>query len=681
MFGWLKKRAHPAPAQTESALSVAVSDITVDPYKDLVLEAKTLHEARQWLEAADLYDKILAESPGHADALLGRGQLLAEARHFDLAADYVRRSLAASGIERPLGTLNALAMIELELNHVASADALAMEVLAKLPDNAQALVIQGNVHRLAGRQHEATAAYEAALKSNPNHINGLFAYAKMAQNAAQYVKAAALYERLHRLVPTHGAICGDYALSLIHSGRTDLGFAKLHQAVLLDPQNVNGWVSLVQALFASNRIAEARQVSDDAVKNGVVDIRLVQARGDLLSVSQDYVGAAKVYEDGLSLATTDEERVHMLMARAVVFHRLGDEAGGLALFEEAEALCVGENEKHLPMLRYNRSELRLIQGDFALGMKDYDYRFEAVDFLKKAPVLPKSLWDGQTDLSHRSILVWMEQGIGDEIHFCRYAAELKRRYPAAIVIFGARPSTARLMKTLEGVDQVVVLGVDPDPVTDFHVPVISLVGLLGVTVSTIDPSPYLSVDDALRSKWSQRLGPRQGRLRVGVVWAGSPMADRPGENARDKIRSLPLKAILPILEVPDIDFYSLQVYASPQGKSAPPTVRPRLPAHVIDLTADISDFADTAALISQLDLVIGVDTSTVHCAGAIGCPVWLLNRKNTCWRWFNSGDYSPWYRNFRIFRQETLGEWAPVIDAAASELARYARECQKDEAA
>ena len=680
MLSWFKKRIKTpvVGARAPVATGRFNPDVTptLDLYADRIEEAKRLCKTQQWLEADEIYAQILSEDPKHAPALLGRGQLLAEAGHYPLAADFVRRSLESARY-RSIAALSALAMIEFECGNFDVALSLAEEVLSGQPDNVQSLVVQGNYYRLHARLEDAKAAYEKALSVDPNDPNGLFSYARMQQNAGQFLAAAGLYKRLLPSVPTNGTVMGDYALCLLHSKQLDLGYAKMREALALQPDNANGWATLVQSLFSVNRLDEARRAADDAVKNGVNDIRLHQARGDLLVLDQDYAGANAFYLDALDLAKTDEERLSILMSQGIVCRHLGDDAGSLARFAEAEALCVGENAKFLPMVRYNRSETHLIQGDFEHGMKDYDYRFEAVDFLKTAPVLPDSRWNGQADLNDHSILVWMEQGIGDEIQFSRYASELKRRYPRATVIFGVRPSTARLMKTLKDVDRVVVLGKDPDPVTDFHVPVMSLIGLLDETVATIDPSPFLFADADLREQWGRRMGPSTGRLRVGIVWAGSPMADRPAENARDRIRSLSLSAIRPILDVQDVDFYSLQVMARPTNSDQSLASRPRLPGHVVDLTADITDFADTAAIISHLDLVIGVDTSTLHCAGAIGCPVFLLNRKNTCWRWFRKGDLSPWYQNFMIFRQEKLGDWSPVIDRVASALTQLVEQREK----
>lgn len=686
MLKWLR---NPMRADRRQAVAATLPDeapvvdqnrtvaLKADAYAGQILEAQALHDNRQWLEAAEIYDRILAEKPDHAMALFGRGQLMADAGHHDLAADFVTRALAAEAPARPVRMLNLLAMVELERHRLDGAAALSAEVLASDPENAQALVVQANVLRSQGREGEAIMTYERALKADPNHINGLFAYAKLHQSCGRFAAAASLFKRLHVLLPKHAVICGDLALCMIHSGDKAAGIEKMREAVTLNPGNVDGWFTLIQSLLSSNRPDEAKTVSDDVQGMGFSDGRLLQVRGDILALLQDHAGAVEAYTSALALAQTDESRLIAHSALGVNLHHMGDQARALQNMATAEALCVGDNEKHLPVVRYNRSEMHLIRGDFVNGFKDYADRFQAVDFLRCAPVLKNTWWDGKADLNGHSVLVWMEQGLGDEIQFARYAAQLKRLYPKANVIFGARPATSRLLKSLAGMDKVVVLGKDPDPVTDYHVPVMSLVGLLNVTVETIDPSPYLSAPVELCQEWGRRMGAPTGRLRVGVVWAGSPMADRPGENARDRIRSLSLSAIQPILDVDGVDFYSLQVSAKAKPDVLTPVVRKPLPAHVVDLTAQITDFADTAAIISHLDLVIGVDTSTVHCAGATGCPVWLLNRKNTCWRWFEKGDLSPWYRNFLIFRQEKIGEWTPVIDRVAAALTRLVQERQQ----
>jgi hypothetical protein len=224
----------------------------------------------------------------------------------------------------------------------------------------------------------------------------------------------------------------------------------------------------------------------------------------------------------------------------------------------------------------------------------------------------------------------------------------------------------RLLAQLPGVATIIARG-NPLPRFDLQCPLMSLPRALGTTLETIPAAiPYLDPEPLLAARWRERIAALPG-LRVGLVWAGSPRTRHPRLALVDRRRSLRLAAMAPFAAVPGVSFVSLQ-----KGPPAAQAGDPPPGLTLQDFTRELEDFADTAALIDCLDLVISVDTSVAHLAGAMGKPVWLLNRFDSCWRWLADRDDSPWYPQLRQFRQPTAGDWESAIGRAAEALRRLA---------
>src|SRR6185312_11037414 len=304
----------------------------------------------------------------------------------------------------------------------------------------------------------------------------------------------------------------------------------------------------------------------------------------------------------------------------------------------------------------------LALGHFERGWALYEARWEKTgDYgLGDVPV-----WDGQAPLEGRTILLRAEQGLGDTLQFCRYAKPVKAR--GARVVLEVQAPLARLMQGLEGVDEVVAFSSEATP-ADCQVLLMSLPHALGTTVETIPgDTPYLAADPAAVARWEARLGPK-ARPRVGLVWSGGfrDEADLRWVNGR---RNIALERLAP-LKGAEVDFVSLQKGEPGEGELKALKARGWDGPDILEVMDEVSDFADTAALIEVLDLVITVDTSTAHLAGALGKPVWILNRYDSCWRWLTDRDDSPWYPSVRLFRQAGMGDWHAVVARVRAELDR-----------
>jgi tetratricopeptide (TPR) repeat protein len=301
----------------------------------------------------------------------------------------------------------------------------------------------------------------------------------------------------------------------------------------------------------------------------------------------------------------------------------------------------------------------LLLGRYEEGWREYEAR------LKLLP--PRSFsaprWNGEP-LPGGAIYLHCEQGFGDSVHFIRYAPLVRAHSKAARVILECQPELVRLLLANVGWEAEIVPRAagneEPRLPVDAHLPLPSLPLVLGLYEPLPMEAPYLRADPALRAVWRERLGPASG-LRLGLAWAGSP------DHQSDETRSLAAEMLLPLLRASGVTFYSLQV-----GRGAA-FARPLLDAGLIDFTAHLGDFADTAALLAELDLVVSVDTAVVHLAGAMGRPVWTLLAFVPDWRWGLEREGTPWYPTMRLFRQPALGDWDSVLGRVAAEVARFQR--------
>ena len=306
-------------------------------------------------------------------------------------------------------------------------------------------------------------------------------------------------------------------------------------------------------------------------------------------------------------------------------------------------------------------------GEWAEAWPHYAWRWMRMPGAHHVPAAPlvrpdPAAWRGRT------VLLFTEQGHGDTLQFLRYVPMVAA--VAGAVVLEVDSEMLTLARTLAGGATVVEVGEDL-PAHDFAVPLMHLPWAFGTTVSNVPAEvPYLAADAAAVARWRGRLGalPQEpGGRRVGLVWAGGRRAADPLSVRVDRRRSMPLAALAPLAAVAGVSFVSLQ--KGPPGREA-------VPAGMVlhDWTGELEDFADTAALIAALDLVICVDTSVVHLAGALGRPVWMLDRYDSCWRWLRERADSPWYPTLRRFRQETPGDWggvvARVVAALAAEVGR-----------
>ncbi len=443
-------------------------------------------------------------------------------------------------------------------------------------------------------------------------------------------------------------------LGLLRMAAGALEDAEQHQreALRLDPALADAHNGLGMVHYQLGRVAEAENCF-----RGCLRLSPAHSGATLnLAVTLQSCGrpreAEASYRDALRLGA-DAAQVHSNFS--VLLRELGCP-------EEAEANCRDalRLRPDLADAQANLAMVLLLTGRWAEAWPYYEARWQTADLAAARCAFVAPLWTGEEPVADRTILLHAEQGLGDTLQFCRYASLLAAR--GARVVLQVQPLLVRLLARLPGIAQVVAQG-DALPDFDLHCPLMSLPRAFGTTPDTVPGVvPYLTADPVQQAAWRDGLAVLPGR-RVGLVWAGSARALQPHAAALDRRRSMRLADMAPLASVRGCSFVSLQL--------GPPATQlnERPEAMLIyDVAERLGDFADTAAVMANLDLVITVDTAAAHLAGALGRPVWLLNRFDTCWRWLLNRDDSPWYPTLRQFRQEGAEGWADVMQRVAQAL-------------
>lgn len=411
-------------------------------------------------------------------------------------------------------------------------------------------------------------------------------------------------------------------------------------------------------LFHLDRADEALKTAEQALALDADSAPALNMHGMILDALGRAEDARGQFE---RILARDPDNSDAMTNRAITHARAGEFAEALDRYERS--LTLNPDQPHAV---YNRAVVRMALGDWTRGLAEFESRWrifphEAARLTRLAPP-----WRGCEDIAGKTVLLHHEQGYGDTLQFSRYVPLVAAR--GARVILAVPAGLRSLMSTLAGSPAIVSEGA-PIPAHDYHCALMSLPLAFGTTPSTVPAAiPYLHADPQARAAWRARLGPAR-RPRIGLCWTGRRY---PPVNAP---RDMALQTLLPMLSL-DADFVCLQTELSEHERAL-------LSGHenVSCHGEGLKDFADTAALVDNLDLVVTVDTAVAHLAGALGKTVWLMNRFATCWRWLQSRADSPWYPSLRLYRQPRLGDWASVVDdvaaAARKFIGEYAASRQK----
>jgi Tfp pilus assembly protein PilF len=497
-----------------------------------------------------------------------------------------------------------LALRYFQSGNLQQAENIFKNILKKKHNNINALYNLGVLYNQLENYDLATTYIEKLLRINPNNANAYYILGKASHALGHFDKAVDCYRKVINLNPFSALIYYNLGETLQDKGELDEAFIYYKKELDINPDYADAYNNIGIILHSKGQLDEA----------------------------------IRYYEKALMLNPHSENMHNNL---GILYKDRGNLNKAIKYYRKALRMNPSQ-----AVIHYGFSMTLLLDGKFEEGLKEYEWRWGTKDFLQYTRNYTKPLWDG-SNISGKTILLHSEQGIGDTIQFIRYAPLIADK--GANVIVDCQGELVPLLKGVEGIRQFVEQ--EKSPEFDIHCPLLSLPLLFNTKLESIPAKiPYIMVDTLLVDKWKDKIANDNAKLKIGLVWAGRP------EHKNDRDRSCSLKVFLPIAELGDISLYSLQ-----KGKAAKQAQNPPRGMKLLDYTEEIRDFSDTAALIENLDLIVSVDTSVVHLAGALGKPVWTLLPFAPDWRWLLNREDSPWYPTMRLFRQTAQGDWESVI--------------------
>jgi tetratricopeptide (TPR) repeat protein len=648
----------------------------------LLQDAIRLHREGRLREAQAVYGIILVSCPDEPDALHGLGLLTFQSDRPNEGIDLIRRAISINPFNPEYYRNLAVAMASRnEFGGIIAALSTAPPGVLSDPDVNQLL---GDAHcsqkefsqaheyfRRAiecgdaspelrnklgsslialGKTEEAIALFETTVRIYPNSAEALtnLGNAILERNAPEAIrycgKAVALQpESFYAQLSLGNALAA--------AAEWDSAIDAYEKAVAIAPDGAEALSGLGNAFLSKGRFAQAIDVLRRSIAIDAESYSAYLRLGNALSATGNRNEAATAFRRCLEIRPNAFEASLNLV---VTLHKLEQYKDAITLAREFLHFDPDSAAMH-----WQLACLLLSTGDLENGWREYEWRWKWENFGTATRDFPSPRWNGE-NFAGRTLLVHAEQGFGDAIQFVRFLPHIASR--GGKIVLECERELLGLFWGLPGTEQVIARG-DPLPPFDTHCPLLSVPAALGITLRTI-PSvvPYLRAPSERLEKWSRRLVGLENRLRVALAWAGNRRL------IDDSERSIDLEKLGALARASNVTFFSVQ-----KGNTSDAVKNFPARMHLQDLGPELSDFADTAAVLSMMDLVISVDTSIGHLAGALARPVWIVLPIPAEWRWLRDREDSPWYPTMRLFRQSNAGDWTDVIQRVASELARLSK--------
>ncbi|MDF1748760.1 MAG: tetratricopeptide repeat protein [Alphaproteobacteria bacterium] len=571
-------------------------------------------QERRYPDAVSALRRAVELRPTYSEAYNNLGIALSESGQSDAAIEAYETALKTQSVFPEV--LNNLGNVLARGNRLDEAIARSDEAIAIREDYAEAwsnkgdaLFARGKVKGSADRT-TAMACYERAVEINPRAVESWVKLGTSRHSEEKFVEAEVAFRKALRLSPNHVRALTTYAVTLEKLGRLTSAASHLRHVLTIAPDDVGALKSLGHVTLKLGNSVEAKHV-------------LARAR---------------------ELAPADPD---VLYSYANCLLRMEQLQPAMDLY-----LRVRELQPNQARGTFAPAAVLLMDGQYEKGWAAYESRYAMSAFKPNVPNIRERLWDG-SPLNGRTLLVHVEQGFGDTIQFCRYVPMLRQRLgTGGKIIFLCEKEVYRLMGTLDGVDELYHLRQEnAEIVFDVQIPLLSLPHRFGTTLETVPRNiPYLSVPESAMREASLPKS-KDGVIKAGIVWTGRPT------HSDNLYRSMPLKEFANLFGINGVDFHSLQI-----GNGVA-DLQPYLKrGNVFDHSSDIKDFADTAAILKELDVLISVDTAVCHLAGAMGKDVWTMLPFGGEWRWLRNREDTPWYPTMRLVRQRILSDWGIVLD-------------------
>lgn len=636
--------------------------------------AVAYHKRGNIAHAITNYEKVISIKPNHPKCLNNLGVINLNKRDYTKALEYFSKAVDLS--PNYIESLNFLLIVYKHLGQWDNALKYGIKVLNLSPQHHQCLENMASIFQKKGMIKKAIVHFRRAMAIAPDIAKYPYQLAKLYYNQGKYQKAIKFYQQALSIQP--GFYRCLYDLGMVHYQLEQYpkALAYFRKALKIKPNYVECLNQLGNYYHVSENLELAREYYEKAIHikedfvEGLNNLGVVYQKLELMDKAQScYEKAISINPKMagclnhlgvlyLDLYKPDKALVYLEQAIAVK-PEFADCLNSIGLAYQEKGEYDKAREYHLkalaqkpddPLFIFNKAYTDLLLGQFESGWEGYEARLIKEDFgtyQQFVALLKDSIkWNGKDDIKGKSILIIHEQGMGDYIQFIRFASLLKKL--GATVVAQCRKALVPLIKDLEWIDEMYA----PERTYDYYVPIMSLAHYFNIDANTIPlSSGYIKPPKSDVKPFKNILNTT--KLKVGIVWEGNP------KFLHDKKRSIPLIKWIPLLSQKDIQFYCLQV-----GEKDEETKEVLNKYGVIDKTAELTDFSLTALLISELDLVISVDTSVAHLAGALNQPCWVLLPKNPDWRWLLERTDSPWYQSVKLLRQDRRGSWKSPFDKA-----------------
>ncbi|MDE2030226.1 MAG: tetratricopeptide repeat protein [Alphaproteobacteria bacterium] len=645
------------------------------------MQAVTAFQEGRVADAADACRAFLRDNPGHAACLHLLGSAEYALGRLDAAEENMKAAIAKRGDfpEMHRGLAQVLAA---QGRPAEAAEGFARAIALK-PEDAPAHYGLGLALKASGRVEEAARAFAQAVILKPGYLDALNALGILFCEQKMFAEAFDCFEAALAERPDFPEALNNLGVVCLEMGRYAEAATYCERALELKPDYVAAWTNRGNALRAQERweeaIAcygkalilapdslEARNNIGLAVLHGLKNIELAESHfrqvlaqspahvpalthlGIVASYRGAFDEAVALYEQALALQPDFIEAQNNL---GNALRAMGRTSDAVETYARVVAAQPANADAH-----HNYALALLENGQYDEGWREFEWRWHTEQLAPGRRNFAQPQWRGEA-AEGKTLLIHAEQGFGDTLQFCRFAPMAAAK--GLRVIMEVQSELVRLLQTLPGVGKIIARG-DSLPDFDLHCPMMSLPLAFSAREETIPSDAYLSANPEDVETWKSRM-PDDGKRKIGLVWAGNPRRFSVELSVTDGRRSIAPELLAPLAEIKSAHFFSLQ-----KGKTPPDALV------MTDFMPQCRDFADTAALIANLDLVISVDTAVAHLASALGKPVWLLNRSDTCWRWLRGCDDSPWYPALRQFRQTQPGDWQSVVARVVEELKRTA---------
>jgi tetratricopeptide (TPR) repeat protein len=648
-------------------------------------KAVEAHRQGRPAEAEALYREVLAQNPNHADAIHMLGLLYHQKGDRATAAQLIERAIILLP-GNPMAYSN-LAEVKRCLGQPQEAEKLCRQALTMNPQMTAAYVNLALAMHQTGRASEGLPHALRAIELAPREAGGYSAAAICLAELQRLPEAIRYFEETLKITPNDPMILSSVAFCYARIEMHEKAINSMKRGLELAPDNMHMLLSMGVLMAQLEKFDQSAQWLEKALEKDpnfmpaiehLAGVRTGQKRFEdaialgkrILQVNPNALDVlANIGEAMMNLGQFEQTIVEMKRALAIrplpsVLQSLSNAYARTARPNEAlehinQALQLDPKNA---VLHFNKSIILMLMGRYLEAWTEYEWRWQHPRMVGRTRRFNVPQWDGRP-LNGARILLHAEQGMGDTIFFGRYAQLIAQQRGGRPILW-VQTSIVDVAKTIPGVEQVVGEA-GPVPAVDCHIPIMSLPRIFNTSLETIPaPIPYIKADPVKKAYWKEDFARRTNKFKVGLVWEGGAF------QPENFLRSASLPAYAPLADVPGVTFFSLQKGPAEKQSQTPPAGM-----DFVDLAPHIKDFSDTTAMLDNLDLLISIDTSVVHFAGALGKPIWMFLAYSPGHMWMYHREDTPWYPNIRIYRQPAFKDWVtPVARVKADLLALLKRE-------